>query len=401
MPSLPDDLSELFAFDAGSGAVTGRESKRLEFKQDYEPADVSEYTKVLASFANTAGGTIVFGVSNKPKRIVGCTNMVDEADWVNALRGDFDPEIPISIKEYQIGGVTLYAVAVDEGLHKPVLCKKNRTKQVTDKKGNKKDILILQESAIYFRYAGQTKTIGYADLHNLLAERETSYLRKMMETLQVVQKVGLASAGVVDLSAPRSSIYMSRETAKGLNFIDKATVVEEKGAPAYAVMGNVEVKDVIHAPLDDADKNLPSEAAQKLLPTVRQAYGRDARISPSQVTQLLKHLKIDGDNIHCVLERKLRRKYVTRMGISAIEAFVRDEPEKAIRVFGSKASIARYDAEHQKPEAAAESPEPKRRGGKRGEPIIVSDEVMIEPAIPDLIIGDFPPPVKENGDAGT
>jgi hypothetical protein len=59
---------------------------------------------------------------------------------------------------------------------------------------------------------------------------------------------------------------MSKETAKSLNFIDKASVVEEKGAPAYAIIGNVEVKDVIHAPLDEADKNLPSEAPQKLVP---------------------------------------------------------------------------------------------------------------------------------------
>jgi hypothetical protein len=105
--------------------------------------------------------------------------------------------------------------------------------QVTDKKGNKKNVLILQEGAIHFRYAGQTKIIGYADLQNMLAEREARYHRKMMETLQVVQKVGLASAGVVDLSAPRSSIYMSKETARGLNFFDKATMVDEKGAPGH------------------------------------------------------------------------------------------------------------------------------------------------------------------------
>ncbi|MCW2152898.1 AlbA family DNA-binding domain-containing protein [Bradyrhizobium elkanii] len=402
MPALPDDLNELFAFDEDTGAVSSRESKRLEFKQNFEPNDVSDYIKVLASFANTGGGTIIFGVTNKPKRIVGCTNMPDEADWVNALRSDFDPEIPITIREYTVSGNAVYAVSTDEALHKPIVCKKNRTKQVTDKKGNRKDVLILQESAIYFRYAGQTKIIGYADLQNMLAEREASYLRKMMETLQVVQKVGLGSAGVVDLSAPRSSIYMSRETAKGLNFIDKATVVEEKGAPAYAVMGNVEVKDVIHAPLDEADKNLPSETAQKLLPLVREAYGRDARISPSQVTQLLKHLKIDGDNIHCILERKLRRKYVTRVGISAIENFIRDEPEKAIRVFGSRASIARYDAEHPKPQpAAAATPKPRPSKARRGEPIIVSDEVTVESAGSDMILEEFPPPVKDGSETGS
>lgn len=110
MVGLPDDIVELFDFEPAGSSVSSRESKRLEFKQDYDPADVSEYTKVLASFANTSGGTIVFGVSNKPKRIVGCNNMIDEADWVNALRSDFDPEIPINIKEYKISGCSVYAV---------------------------------------------------------------------------------------------------------------------------------------------------------------------------------------------------------------------------------------------------------------------------------------------------
>lgn len=39
------------------------------------------------------------------------------------------------------------------------------------------------------------------------------YLRKMMETLQVVQKVGIENAGVVDMSVRHSSVYMSAEAA--------------------------------------------------------------------------------------------------------------------------------------------------------------------------------------------
>src|SRR5438094_836596 len=101
---------------------------------------MSDYTKALASFANTNGGTVIFGVSNRPKHVVGATNMVDEADWVNALRADFDPEISIAIREYKVGGLTVYAVAVDEAVHKPVICKKSRSKLVADKKGKQKDI---------------------------------------------------------------------------------------------------------------------------------------------------------------------------------------------------------------------------------------------------------------------
>jgi hypothetical protein len=43
----------------------------------------------------------------------------------------------------------------------------------------------------------------------------------MMETLQVIQKVGLENAGVVDMSLKNSRLYVSREAAKGLNIIHK------------------------------------------------------------------------------------------------------------------------------------------------------------------------------------
>jgi Putative DNA-binding domain len=316
---------------------------------------MSDYTKILASFANTNGGTIIFGVSNRPKQVVGATNMIDEADWVNALRADFDPEIPLAIAEYKIGPLTVYAVAVDEALHKPVICKKSRSKLVTDKKGKQKDVMIVQESAIYYRYAGQTKTIGYADFQHMLAQREAAYLRKVMETLQVVQKVGVANAGVVDMSAPRSSVYMSRETAKGLNLIDKANLVEEKGAPAYLVMGNVNVNQIVHAQLEDADKNIPTEAAKLLTPIVAEVYGRDVQaIHAAQVTALLKHLGIHGDNQHCIYEKKFGRKFVTRSGLLALETFIREHPKDALDVFGSKAAKQRFSMSNLREQATGD-----------------------------------------------
>src|ERR1700738_630114 len=49
---LPENLSELLAFDPDTLAVTGREGKRREFKLDYFQKDMSDYTKPLAAVAN-------------------------------------------------------------------------------------------------------------------------------------------------------------------------------------------------------------------------------------------------------------------------------------------------------------------------------------------------------------
>jgi hypothetical protein len=341
MLALPADFTELVQFDADTGAVTSREGKRLEFKEGFISADLSDYTKVLASFANALGGVIIFGVSNKPRNIIGAQDMTDEANWANRLRDDFEPELPFAIREYVVAKTTLYAVGVDPCLHKPVICKRTRSKVVDDKKTGKKDVGVIQEGAIYYRYAGQTRTIGFAELHNMLVERETQYLRKMMETLQVIQKVGLENAGIVDMSAPHSRIFMSKETAKGLAFIDKGQIVQEAGAPAYVVMGNIDLQQVVHAPLEDEDKNIPTEAAKILSAIVRDVYGI-LRIHPPQVTLLLRHLKIDGDNVHCVVEKKMGRKYITRAGLKALEDFIREKPGEAIQVFGSRASKNAY-----------------------------------------------------------
>lgn len=354
MLALPADFTELVQFDAGSGAVFSREGKRLEFKEGFVAPDLSDYTKVLASFANAAGGVMVFGVSNKPRLIVGAKDMTDEANWANRLRDDFEPELPFAVREYFIGDRTLYAVGVDPCLHKPVICKRTRSKIVEDKKVGKKDVGVIQEGAVYYRYAGQTRTIGFAELHTMLVDRETQYLRKMMETLQVIQKVGLENAGIVDMSIPKSRIFMSRETAKGLSFIDKGQIVQEAGAPAYVVMGNVDLQQIIHAPLEEEDKNLPTEVARSLSAVVRDVYNF-RRIHAAQVTQILRHLKIDGDNHHSIIEKKMGRKYITRAGIAAVEDFIRNHPDEAIEAFGSKTVRATYAAKKARLAAEANS----------------------------------------------
>lgn len=340
MFALPADFAELVQFDPDTGDVVSREGKRLEFKQDFNAADFSDYTKALATFANSSGGVIVFGVSNKPRTIVGARDMVDEADWVNRLRDDFDPEIPFVIREYKVGTLKLYAVGVDASRHKPVISRKTRTK-VVEKKGEKKDVTILQEGTIYYRYAGQSRPIAFPELHTMLVERDALNMRKLMETLQVVQRIGLDHAGVIDVTDPKPSILMSPETAKGLNFIKKAELIEEKGAPAYTIVGQVDLQHVVHAPLDDADKNLPTEAAKQLLPVIKDVYGIGS-ISAQQLTLLMRHMKIDGDNHHCVYEKKMGRKYVTRAGIGAVEAYIRQHPGDALEAFGSKASKSDY-----------------------------------------------------------
>jgi hypothetical protein len=74
---------------------------------------------------------------------------------------------------------------------------------------------------------------------------------------------------------------------------------------------------------------------------VNDVYGLP-RISAQQVTQLLRQMKIDGDNRHCIYEKKLGRKYVTRLGLKALEEFIRNNTGEAIEAFGSREAKLNY-----------------------------------------------------------
>ncbi|MGY3082117.1 hypothetical protein ACVWZZ_008525 [Bradyrhizobium sp. LM6.10] len=344
MLKLPENLADVLTFDVDTLSVSGREGKHREFKVDFAQKDMSDYTKALAAFANADGGIIIFGVRDRPREIVGIKEVIDEARWADRLREDFAPEIVFSTRTYEIKGKILLAIGTNASPHRPIIAKINRSKKSADKDGKPIITESIREGTIYYRYGGQIRPIGYTELSTMLADRERNRIKAMMENLKVVEKIGIQNVGIVDMKEGSSHLYLSKETARGLSFIDRGRFVEEDGAPAYVVLGNVDLNQVIHRPLEDEDKNLPMEVAKHLKPIVQKIYGIEIPFSPGQVSQILRHLGVLDDNTHSIWEKKLRRRYITRKGIEAIEAFVLAAPLEALRAFGSKAVIAQYEA---------------------------------------------------------
>jgi Putative DNA-binding domain len=348
---LPENLSDLLAFDPETLVVTGREGKRREFKLDYFQKDISDYTKTLAAFANADGGFIIFGVRDRPREIVGVKEVIDEAKWADRLREDFAPEVVFATRTYEIAGKILLAIGTDSSPHRPIIARTNRSKKLADKDGKPVVTEAIRDGTIYYRYGGQTRPIGYSELSEMLADRERNRIKSMMESLKVVEKIGIQNVGIVDMKQGTAShLYLSKETARGLSFIDRGRFVEEEGAPAYVVLGNVDLNQVIHRPLEEEDKNLTTEAAKQIKPILKKIYGFDIPFSPQQVSQVLRHLGVLDDNTHSIWEKKLRRRYITRAGIKAAVAFITAKPLEAVRAFGSKAVIAQVEAGFKPPE---------------------------------------------------
>ena len=72
------------------------ESKTLEFKEN--ATSLKPIIKTVVAFANTSGGIIVIGVSDKGKRIVGVENPLQEEERLaNAIADSIEPLILLKI----------------------------------------------------------------------------------------------------------------------------------------------------------------------------------------------------------------------------------------------------------------------------------------------------------------
>lgn len=81
--------------------IQQNESKTLEFKENTK--SLNSIRKAVVAFANTSGGMIVIGVSDKEKRIVGVENPLEEEERIaNAIADSIEPLI---IPDIQISSI--------------------------------------------------------------------------------------------------------------------------------------------------------------------------------------------------------------------------------------------------------------------------------------------------------
>ena len=125
-------------------AIILGESKNTEFKEML-PAVSEKFVKTVIAFANTQGGTLIIGVADKTRVIVG----VDDAELfkqmdciANAVADSCEPQIVPEIEPHTVNGKTVIAVTVAPGPHRPYYLKA---------KG--------KEKGVFIRAAGTTRPV--------------------------------------------------------------------------------------------------------------------------------------------------------------------------------------------------------------------------------------------------
>jgi len=229
--------------------VSNRESEHREFKLKFENKNLPKYGKAMASFSNKDGGVLFFGIKDRPRELVGVVDneIPDDVVFTNFIKEYFEPEINFSSETFEILDVKVHCLIVKPSARKPVICRKSKSIRGEQGVAEKE---ILREGAIYYRYSASSDEIKYADLRGILDSEREQYFRSLVDSVTLIHKVGIDRAAILDaqeLSGDDqvASVYLTNDTAKNLNWIDKGTFVEDKneGGKAYYVVRKVEIKE--------------------------------------------------------------------------------------------------------------------------------------------------------------
>ena len=236
-----DKLNQIFRISSKNpDCITSRESTELEFKLSFGWNSLGKYLKSMAGFANNKGGYIVFGIENKPHRMVGLQEnslhlfeSMDPEKLTNHLNDYFSPEISWYHHTHELDGRVFGLIYTEESKNTPVLCKKNGDSD-------------LKEGDIYYRYRGVSQKIRYPELKTILEQNRFNEQQMWMKHLAKISQIGVRDTGIFNLQtgevtgSGNSSFLIDEALLSQLSIIKEGTFSEVKGKPTLKLIGNLE-----------------------------------------------------------------------------------------------------------------------------------------------------------------
>ena len=180
--------------------IINREGTTIEFKESYSHAGMAQYFKTMAAFANNTGGYIIFGVGDRPRRLLGLKerhlNQFEDLkveEFTKNLSEYFSPEIKWShctfeYKDMSFGVIYTYSLE-----NKPCICKKMYEAQ--DVK------YTLREGDIYYRYGGRSERIHYEELLSIIDANRRIEEQNWIRFIRRAAKIGIENASLLDLGS--------------------------------------------------------------------------------------------------------------------------------------------------------------------------------------------------------
>lgn len=233
-PFGSEALGNIFrSLPAHPDRVASRENSSLEFKRSWNWGDAAKYARTCAAFANARGGYIVFGIEDRPHKLVGLNNdkfqNIDPAKMTEFFNQHFAPEIRWNKHIYDLNGKQYGLVYASECQRKPVIC-------------TKADGEVLKEGEIYYRYRGQTTTVRYSELREMIEQQRDEEKRLWLSHLRRMASIGSRDVGIFNIRTGQvtgagGAFLIDEALLSQVCFIREGEFCEVTGKPTLRVIG--------------------------------------------------------------------------------------------------------------------------------------------------------------------
>lgn len=260
-----------------------REGQELEFKEQFNLAGLADYFRDFAGFANNRGGYLVFGVKDSPRIPIGLSysslrqfEKVDPERITRYVLEIFSSDVrweqaTVKIVDRPFGVWRVYGAQT-----KPIIARKNEGRDQ-----------IIKNGEIYYRYAGRTQKIQFAELESIINRRVEQNNSQWLDLMKKIGSAGPQNAAILDtekslIEKDESRILvLDEELAQKLKFIKEGQFVEKDGAATLRLVGDVipvDKVEVVKKVKEDLLKAYPYTATQ-VADEIKKALPRVARNS--------------------------------------------------------------------------------------------------------------------------
>lgn len=272
------------------GKLKSRESSTIEFKKSFNMGSAAAYAKTMASFANNAGGYIIFGIEDSPRIICGLVNdnfdNVKQEKLTETINAYFSPAI-----NWEMGTLQLEMEHTDENGDIKAVSKKigwiyaegSEYKPVIALKDNTGEKITAGD--IFYRYHSRNGKIKPAEMERIISNRIMKERDNLLKMLEIIRKNGTANLGIVNYSNGRISTPYGVDIAfdrklvtqvlRKAKYIKEGSFNEIEGIPVLKVTGNIDLAEEVPVPEGDPDITHPyiqKQLAEKLEISTQDLY---------------------------------------------------------------------------------------------------------------------------------
>ena len=184
------DIKEILRMNRNT--LDSQESEEIEFKEQFNLAGLADYLKDFAALANNRGGYLIFGVKDSPRILKGLNHKsiehfqkIDPEKITTFLLEIFAPNIRWEQTDIEMDGKIYGVFKIEKAVTKPVIAKK--------------DAENIKNGEIYYRYAGRTQKIQYAELEAIIQERIQRTTNQWMDLMSKIAKIGPQNVAILDI----------------------------------------------------------------------------------------------------------------------------------------------------------------------------------------------------------